>query len=461
SVSSLSIGERSGRVNGVDGWYVPNVDGGLKWLSMQEADQQLAAFETLNDMEMMERLSLNAVTFYLYTQNNPNDGQVIKNTKESIEASNFNPNYPTKFTVHGWNSNYKDGVNTGVRAAWFLSGNYNMIAVDWSRGRSLEYASSVAGASSAGGKIANLIDFLVKEYGMSLETLELVGFSLGAHVAGFAAKQVTTGTVQKIVGLDPASPLVSYNKPAKRLSSNDAFYVESIQTNGGTLGYVKPIGRAAFYPNGGKSQLGCGLDLTGSCSHTRSVSYYLESLKLDNFPSMRCASYVYANKKNCGNTYSSVRMGSLQNEFVAVGEFYVPVNKASPYGLGEVPVEPTTTEQPTTKVPIEPTTKVPEQPTTKVPEEPTTKVPDEPTTSEPGNETEADITTIEPEDDETTVTPGNDSTPLTTEEPETTSTTTSTPTSTTPSAPEDDKGKGHATNIYILNLIFVNAHVNR
>ncbi|KAM8704985.1 hypothetical protein ACLKA7_009445 [Drosophila subpalustris] len=192
SASSMSIRDIAGRINGEDGWYVPQADGSLKWLSMSEAEEQLAAYEALNDLEITERISLNAVDFYLYTQRNPDEGQVLKATRESIDASNFNADYPTRITIHGWNSNYKDGVNSGVRAAWFLSGNYNMIAVDWSRGRSLEYASSVAAASATGGKIAKLVDFLVKEYGMSLDTLEIVGFSLGAHVAGHTAKQVST-----------------------------------------------------------------------------------------------------------------------------------------------------------------------------------------------------------------------------------------------------------------------------
>ncbi|KAM8704986.1 hypothetical protein ACLKA7_009446 [Drosophila subpalustris] len=203
-------------------------------------------------------------------------------------------------------------------------------------------------------------------------------------------------------------PLLSYDKPAKRLSSNDAFYVESIQTNGGTLGYTKPIGRAAFYPNGGKSQPGCGIDLTGGCSHTRAVTYYVESLRMNNFPSMRCASYEYAINKDCGSTYSSVRMGSLQNEFIAVGEFYVPVNKESPFGLGD-----TNENYPTTT-----------------------------TTTTPGCNTSPDPTTVTP----TTSTPAEEITPTTTAKP---------------NKPEDDKGKGHSTNIYILNLIFVNSHVNK
>lgn len=371
-----------------------------------------------------------------------------------------------------------------------------MIAVDWSRGRSLEYASSVAAVSSVGAKIAKLIDFLVKEYGISLETLEIVGFSLGAQVAGYSAKQVTTGKVQKVVGLDPAMPLMSYDKPAKRLNSDDAVYVESIQTNGGTLGYTKPIGRAAFYPNGGKSQPGCGIDLTGSCSHTRAVSYYVESLTLNNFPTIKCPSYKEANKKDCGSNYSTIRMGSPQNIITAFGEFYVPVNNVSPYGLGD-----------SSEIEDNTTTAVPEETTTPVTEveEPTTPVAEEEETTTPVAEEET-TTTEEPEDGNTTI-PTVESTISTTIEPvptstdpttisepaSTDSTTTSVPTSTDPTTstsedgetnpttvsttgvppttstpgivipnpPEDDNEKGGQTNIYIVNLIYVKAQINK
>ncbi|TDG43616.1 hypothetical protein AWZ03_009967 [Drosophila navojoa] len=408
AVSALPLEEQTTRIHGENGWYVPQLGAESKWMSLEEAEGLLEAYESLNTMEIAQRLSLNAVSFYLYTQRNPTEGQLIQATKASIDASNFDAANPTRFTIHGWNSNYQDGVNSGVRNAWFLSGDYNMIAVDWARGRSLEYASSVAAVAGAGEKIARLVDFLVIEYGMSLETLEVVGFSLGAHVAGFTAKQVTTGSVQKVVGLDPASPLFSYDKPEKRLSSNDAYYVETIQTNGGTLGFNKPIGRAAFYPNGGKSQPGCGIDLTGSCAHTRAVSYYVESLRMNNFPTIKCSSYQQAHNKDCGSTYSTVKMGASENELIAVGDFYVPVNKQSPYGLGDSGVEDTTTTlQPTTIV-VETTTNTP-------------------------SEVISDSTSA-------ATPPGIETTP-------------------TP-APEGDKDNGRKTNIYILNLIFVNSTIN-
>lgn len=345
-------------------------------------------------------------------------------------------------------------MNTRVADAWFQYGDYNMIAVDWLRGRSLEYASSVAGAPGAGKKVAALVDFLVEGYGMSLDTLEIVGFSLGAHVAGHTAKQVNSGKVGKVVGLDPASPLISYSNTEKRLSSDDALYVESIQTNGAILGFGQPIGKASFYMNGGRSQPGCGIDITGSCSHTKAVLYYVEALLWNNFPSIKCESSVDANKNNCGNTYSSVFMGASINFFVAEGIFYVPVNKESPYGLGELnsggeattgtPEITSTTvdgeDESTTEVSTS-TTEEPEEDSTTngKPEESstTTEQPEDSTTT---TEEPIDSTTEAPEDESTTSSPTDGGEQSTSEEPETT---TEEPeeTSTSPSDTEDSTTK--------------------
>jgi len=169
---------------------------------------------------------------------------------------------------------------------------------------------------------------------MSFSTLTVIGHSLGAHVAGFTGKNTKNGKIDTIIGLDPALPLYSFDTPTKRLCSTDALYVESLQTNGGELGFLKPIGKGAFYPNGGKSQPGCGLDVSGGCAHSRSYMYYAESVKLNDFPSVKCENYEYAVKKDCGATYSSVRMGALSNANMAAGDFYTPVNSKSPYGMG-------------------------------------------------------------------------------------------------------------------------------
>ncbi|KAH8306117.1 hypothetical protein KR018_001705, partial [Drosophila ironensis] len=416
--SAWPIDEISLRIPGVTGWYVPQVDGELQWVTKFEGERLVEYYEAQDSQE--NRLSTNAVNFYLYTRKNPSTGQQIKATEASIDASDFNPNNPTRITIHGWNSNYKDGVNTRIADAWFQYGDYNMIAVDWARGRSLEYASSVAAVSGAGQKVAALVDFLVTYKQMRLDTLEVVGFSLGAHVAGYTGKHLTTGRLGKLVGLDPASPLMSYSKPEKRLSSDDAVYVESIHTNGAVLGFKQPIGFASFYPNGGKTQPGCGLDATGSCSHTRSVLYYVESLLWNNFPSKKCNTYQLANKNQCGDQYSSIQMGASVNVFVAEGIFYVPVNKESPYGFGE---KQDGGEQTTDAPEISTTTAAPEdEETTNVSEEETTAAPGgESTTPAPGGEettpgSGGEETTAAPGGEETTAAPGGEETTTGSEE---------------------------------------------
>ncbi|XP_030573757.1 phospholipase A1-like [Drosophila novamexicana] len=324
AVSALPIQER---IHGENGWYVPKIDGTSEWMDLDVAEELLA------NGEMMEgRISTNAVSFYLYTKSNPTDGKEIKSSESSIHDSHFNKDHPTRFVIHGWTQSHSDSMNTEITRAWLSRGDYNIIIVDWARARSIDYASSVIAVPGAGAKVGEMIKYLHDSHGMSLDSLMVIGHSLGAHVAGYSGKTVGDGRVHTIIGLDPALPLFSYDKPNKRLSSDDAHYVESIQTNGGKLGFLKPIGKGAFYPNGGKKQPGCGVDATGSCSHGRSVTYYAEAVTEDNFGSVKCGDYEDAVAKECGSTFSSVRMGADYNSYMVSGSFYVPVNSNAPFG---------------------------------------------------------------------------------------------------------------------------------
>ncbi|XP_073816185.1 phospholipase A1-like [Musca autumnalis] len=328
AAACASVIPEEDRINGENGWYVPQEDGSFEWVDRDEAESYLDQAKKFEG-----RLTTNPVNYYLYTKSNPTNGYEITATTASINASPFNAKNPTRITIHGWTSSKDDYVNSGIRQAFLQKGDYNMITVDWGRARSVDYASSVLAVPGVGEKIASLVDFLVKNYGMKLSDLEIIGHSLGAHVAGFTGKNIATGQAHTIIGLDPALPLYSYDKPNSRLSSTDAYYVESIQTNGGTLGFLKPIGKGAFYPNGGKSQPGCGVDLTGGCAHSRAVTYYVEAIEKDDFATMKCSNYEDAVAKSCGSTYSSVRMGAMTNAYMVAGDFYVPVNSKAPYGV--------------------------------------------------------------------------------------------------------------------------------
>lgn len=275
------------------------------------------------------------VKFYLYTNSNPSTPKLITiNDASALAASNFNKNNPTRFVIHGWNSNYESDVNVQIRSALLASDSYNVFVVDWSSNAvTLNYISARYDVPTIGQLVADYIDFLNEKGGMPFTTLGLIGHSLGAHVSGYTGKLVKRGKIHSIHGLDPAFPLFSYSNCNTRLCSTDADYVESIQTNGGKLGFLNPIGKSSFYPNGGKLQPGCGIDITGSCSHSRAYIYYAEALRKNNFPTMECDSYTLAVDKNCGSNYSSIRMGSTSN-YGTSGYFYVPVKSTAPYGYG-------------------------------------------------------------------------------------------------------------------------------
>ncbi|XP_023176531.2 phospholipase A1-like [Drosophila hydei] len=320
-VSALPIQER---IHGETGWYVPQIDGTSEWLDLDEAEQLLA-----NAEQMEGRMSSNAVSFYLYTRSNPHEGKELSAKEAALRDSHFNKDHATRFVIHGWTGHHSDPMISEITNAWLSRGDYNVIIVDWARARSADYASSVVAVPGVGTQVGEMISYLHEHHGMSLDRLTVIGHSLGAHVAGYAGKAIGEGRIHTIIGLDPALPLFSYDKPDKRLNSEDAFYVESIQTNGGKLGFLKPIGKSAFYPNGGKEQPGCDVD---TCSHRRSVTYYAEAVTENNFGALKCPDYEAAVDNMCASTYSGIRMGADYNAYMSGGSFYVPVNSAAPYG---------------------------------------------------------------------------------------------------------------------------------
>ena len=67
-----------------------------------------------------------------------------------------------------------------------------------------------------------------------------------------------------LVGLDPAGPMFEGAEEEKRLSPDDADFVDVLHTYtrealGVSIGIQQPIGDIDIYPNGGEVQPGCGL----------------------------------------------------------------------------------------------------------------------------------------------------------------------------------------------------------
>ncbi|XP_054725376.1 pancreatic triacylglycerol lipase-like [Anastrepha obliqua] len=322
--------EDDGRISGKNGWKIPQDDGSFLWMGI---DVVLSLVAKLASQAVILGLPNDSpVYLYLYTRKNQYYAQQITADYDSISNSNFNAEHPTCFVIHGWRQSYESEMNGLIRDAWLSIRECNIFVADWPRARSDDYISSFVAVPSTGKELARIIDNLVNNHGMSLETTRVIGHSLGAHVAGYCGKNVSSGMIYEIVGLDPALPCFSYDKPNERLNENDAYYVKSIQTCGGKLGFEEPIGKDARYPNGGKEQPGCELDLTGRCSHERSCDYYAEAVQGNNFRSIRCNDYEDALNKNCSGPYSDDKMGVVNNYEFADAVFYVLVQSSPPYG---------------------------------------------------------------------------------------------------------------------------------
>lgn len=323
-------------------WPIPQKDGSIKLMT----EIQAKILAEITEPTFISDRKLDKVRYFLFTQSNHQiSHEVEMGDLESLKTSHFNPDHETYFFVHGWGGGYWAGQNTKIRRALFENGENiqrNFFVVDWSvYGETSNYVYAKEKTSKAGKIVAEFLEWLRKNGGLSYDRLTLVGHSLGAHVVGFAGKNVQKAghNVREVVGLDPAMPLFSYDKPDKRLNSGDAYYVETIQTNGGELGFYQPIGKAAFYPNGGRSQPGCGIDVSGGCAHERAVDYYAEALrneKHNDFDVAKCKAFEDLKSFDCHIEARGIRMGDPDNIGRADGVYYLKTHKENPFAMGNV-----------------------------------------------------------------------------------------------------------------------------
>ncbi|XP_071555190.1 pancreatic lipase-related protein 2 [Temnothorax nylanderi] len=255
-----------------------------------------------------EHPSLIQTRFFLYTRadrQNPEPLQYGDNSK-SIVHSRFNVSKPLSVLIHGFKGSGSDvGAILGINFLLDIE-DVNVIILDWTKGAGSSYGAAVANSELVGRQLALvLLDAI--NLGVDPVNIHVIGFSLGAHVAGCASELLKKRSLLlgRITGLDPASPFFRHHlfrERARKLDATDARLVDVIHTDGSQdfmdgFGLLKPIGHIDFFPNGGRQQPGCTdiknsvmvshlkedlLDKNIACSHLRAVQLYIETVRSQN-----------------------------------------------------------------------------------------------------------------------------------------------------------------------------------
>ncbi|KAM6145143.1 lipase member I [Phoenicopterus ruber ruber] len=274
----------------------------IYWVKSDE-EKKCPEFTDLNIGNALSGTELQ-VQLLLYTRENPNCSERL--IEHNVTASEYlNTSKKIVFVIHGFRP-------TGSPPAWLgdikklllASEDINLIIVDWNRGATtVNYIIAVENCRKVAEILKNYIDQMLVD-GASLDTMYMIGVSLGAHVAGFVGQKYN-GKLGRITGLDPAGPSFTREPPEGRLDRTDAQFVDVIHSDSDVLGFKKPLGTIDFYPNGGMDQPGCPQTLFSGlyyfkCDHQRSVFLFLSSLERKcNITTYPCDSYSDYKKGKC------------------------------------------------------------------------------------------------------------------------------------------------------------------
>nr|AJC97594.1 hypothetical protein [Drosophila navojoa] len=269
------------------------------------------------------------ISFWLHTNDNLEGARFTENDK-------FLPGRKLHVLIHGFAGSRTATPNSQLlplltldTQADVLSVEYTNLAVDPC------YSEAVHNSRIVGRCLANLL----LSTNADLSNAHLIGFGIGAHVAGFAAKllQALSVRVKRITALDPAKPLYLTDDITGRLDKSDADFVDVIHSDVFFHGILMPLGHVDFYPNSGIAQPGCG-DIhnmaTYQCYHKRSADYYAESITSPvGFFGFYCKDMISYMKYECQPSDHIEQLG-YRTRPTARGSYYLQTKDVAPYANG-------------------------------------------------------------------------------------------------------------------------------
>jgi len=285
---------------------------------------------------------LKDVHFLFWNREHPINYKELKIGDAAIlNEARYDISIPTVIFIHGFlMDGHSDEQVLKMRDEYLKGQDINFISVDWEKmAAGPDYSSAVDHVERIGVVISDMITFLNK-FGTFQEKFHLIGFCLGAHIAGKAADSVNFA-FNRVTGLDPVSLGFSMDDRNSRLDIDDAMFVDVIHTNSGsdnfTVSFPEPIGYEDFYVNGGSAQVGCPSvgqvdfsSLIKGCNHRRALEYFTESINSQvDFTSTLCDSWDSFTAGKCTNA-DTIAMGEHVNDAYE-GKFYLSTNAQSPY----------------------------------------------------------------------------------------------------------------------------------
>lgn len=212
----------------------------------------------------------------------PANGAIRFDSEDIDYYENINPHCRTIFLIHGWYPDQYNAFDKSYEELLAKEKCCNVVNVLW------RFEDDTDGYYETAKRIpavaAHVAEHIVElhQFGLLQHLVEIVGHSMGAHIAGTAARIANRRgrVVDVLLALDPCGPgFTDYDLTyAKyKLTSKDASRVISLYTNQNYLGSSEPTGDVVFFANDGSNQPGCDLgnEILNNQLNSNQINYLL------------------------------------------------------------------------------------------------------------------------------------------------------------------------------------------